>query len=142
MGNCGPADVTEDVVSPTVREDRQMKLFRPFQLSETAKAVLWLWQNDASNWVVGTHAVVHGPTGIGVWTAHGLHAVLDIPEHNRANAHTSGGREVRLCWRDRRALYRIITRGIVVGDHERIQRQISDWGADKIANRSHVRQPT
>lgn len=109
-----------------------------FRLSETAKAVLWLWHNDSDNWSRGLHAVCHRPTGVGVWTAnqaYGLHLNYDVPDYDRRNAHILGGRELRLGWRDRRVLWRIIGRGMSDLGHKRIQRVISDWGADNIANR-------
>src|SRR5437879_4035098 len=76
-----------------------------FRLSAAGEAVLWLWQNDDGNWFVGSHAVVHEPTGVAIWTSnsvYGLSIYYDIPVEDRKNAHPCNGRRVKLKWLDRR----------------------------------------
>ena len=116
-----------------------------FHLSESVKAVLWLWNNDAANWCVGPHAVVHEPTGIAIWTAnrvYGLSIYYDVPVEDRKNAHPLNGINVKPKWLDRKALYLAVS-GITNFTEREIQRQISDWATEKIrntrSNRSYVR---
>jgi hypothetical protein len=107
-----------------------------FRMSEAARAVLWLWNNDAANWCVGHHAVVHEPTGVAIWTAnkvYGLEIYYNVPERDRKMAHPCGGRKLKLKWLDRKVLYRAVSGATGFAEHE-IQRQISDWAADHIRN--------
>jgi hypothetical protein len=104
-------------------------------LPEETKAVLWTWLNDQGNWVIGTHAVVHEPTGVGVWTAnerYGLHLRFNIPTSDRKQAHSCNGREVRLGWYSRRVLYRVIVKGISSTARQEICRRLADWASAKI----------
>lgn len=32
-------------------------------MSESAKAILWLWRTDREGWVIGSHAFVHPESG-------------------------------------------------------------------------------
>lgn len=112
-------------------------MFPFWRLSETAKAVIWLWQREPENWVAGSHAVIHRQTGIAVWTAneqYGLSLYFNVPDRDRANAHPCNGRNVKLRWIDRRWLYRAVIEGINISNHREIQKQISDWGTDQIEN--------
>lgn len=108
-----------------------------FGLSDHTKAVLLLWANDPKNWRIGSHAVVHLPTGIGVWTAnqcYGVHIVYDIPEDDRLKAHSCKGREIRVGWLDRRALYRAIIKNQETLGQERLQWQVLYWVFSGVRN--------
>ena|ERR1700721_186582 len=106
-----------------------------FRLSDTARAILWLWQNDRANWRVANMRVVHQPTGVGLNSHCELTAHYNIPDDIRGEAYTHDGQEVRLKWYDRRVLRRMVFKQQAAIGHREIQRQISDWGADHIANR-------
>jgi hypothetical protein len=113
---------------------------RWFRLSETTIAVLYLWEHDAKNWRIGSHAAVHQQTGVGIWTAnkeYGLHLYFEIPDDDRITAHPCSGHQIDVCRRDRRAIYRTVVLGISVSLNRELQRQIADWMTDNIAH--HVR---
>lgn len=128
-------------VTPAMENDVMPQL----RVSETARSILWLWHNDKGNWYVGSHAVIHEPTGIAIWTAndrYGLSIYYDVPVDDRKKGHPCGGRQIKLKWLDRRALHRAVS-GLTNFTASEIQRQVSDWATDKIRNetgrRAHVR---
>lgn len=105
-----------------------------FGLSDTASAILWLWEKDRGNWAIGSHAVVHCPTGIGVWTAnsaYGLDVWCDVPERSRAEGHVLSGRRVNVGWYDRCVLRNVIIRGQSRAAHEDLQHIVFKFGYEK-----------
>lgn len=107
---------------------------RKRQLSETVKAVLWLWENDQKNWVMGTHAVVHEPTGVGVWIGneeYGIKIVYNIPNRDRATGFSCNGRDIKLNAFERATMHAVIVRGASGAINAEVRRQISNWTNDK-----------
>ena len=106
-----------------------------FRLSNTARAILWLWQTDRANWHVADTRAVHQQTGIGLNNRCELTAHYNIPNADRSLAYTHDGQEIRLKWYDRHVIRRIVFKQQALRGHREVQRQISDWGADQIENR-------
>lgn len=106
-----------------------------WRLSETARAILWLWQTDRANWRICNDRAVHQQTGIGINNYCTLTAHYNIPDGLRREAYTYDGQEIWLKWHDRRVLRRVMFKEQSLIGHREIQRQISDWGADHIQNR-------
>lgn len=137
--------MTSTEIRAVTTGDQRPEIEAMFRTTETTRAVLWLYENDAANWYVGSHAVIHEPTGIAIWTAnkaYGMHLYYDVPTEDRKTAHPCNGRKVELKWLDRRALCRAVS-GLTKFTDREIQRQISDWATDKIRNtrtrRAYVR---
>ena len=106
-----------------------------WKLTDTAKAILWLWENDRKNWRRAQDRIVHQQTGVGVSNYLSVRAYYDIPDDLRSQAYTHDGQEVNLTWMDRRTIKKIMFKGQFISGHKELQRTVSDWGADRIANR-------
>ena len=81
-------------------------MFDWLRISETAKSVLWLLRNDRDGFVIGSHSMCHCGARIGIWTGnecYGLSLYYNVPKQD--GSHILSGRQVRLKWRDRKAIY-------------------------------------
>jgi hypothetical protein len=93
-------------------------------LSESAQSILWLLRTDPDGWVHGNHASIHIETGVGVWTAnkvYGLHVEVECDRESASKGHMSG-RQIELCYFDRRALYKAFRQS-----RNAISDAIEDW---------------
>jgi len=101
-------------------------MIRIFRLSETARAILWLWENDRQGWVAGGHSWAHPETGVGIWTSNGapfVHVRFYVPREDARTGHILSGAELKMKWADRKALWKAFGDvGAAI-----VPRIISDW---------------